>query len=78
MNRLILVSGRQLWKVIAGLILIVFALAPGVAWGQGEASINGAVSDTSGALIPGAMPPGQPKSARQNPVPIHRRHGLRA
>jgi hypothetical protein len=52
MNRLI--SGRQFWKSIAGLVLIVVAVAPGVAWGQGEASINGAVSDTSGALIPGA------------------------
>jgi hypothetical protein len=54
MNRLILVSGRQLWKLTAGLILIVFAVAPGVARAQGDASINGAVLDTSGALIPGA------------------------
>jgi len=35
-------------------LLLLFAAAPGLAWAQGEASIEGAVTDTSGAIIAGA------------------------
>ena len=49
---------KGIWKVgaryIVPLLLMVFAAAPRMAWAQGEASINGAVTDTTGALIAGA------------------------
>src|ERR1700686_333530 len=46
-------TSRGNWKAIASLFLVLFA-APRMAWAQGEASINGAVTDTTGAIIAGA------------------------
>ena len=45
---------RLIWNVIASLLFVVFAAAPRNAWAQGEASINGAVTDTTGSVIAGA------------------------
>src|SRR5579863_3695783 len=36
------------------LLIVIFAAAPRVARAQGDASINGAVTDTTGAIIAGA------------------------
>src|SRR5580692_8197208 len=47
-------SSRGIWKLIASLFLVLFAASPRTAWAQGEASINGAVTDTTGAIIAGA------------------------
>ena len=47
-------TSRGIRKVIASLFLVLFAAAPRMAWAQGEASINGAVTDTTGAIIAGA------------------------
>src|SRR5258707_8185896 len=47
-------SHRGIWKVMASLFLVLFAAAPRMAWAQGEASINGAVTDSTGAVIAGA------------------------
>ncbi len=55
MARLNAIGG--IWNVGARYIvplLLVLAVAPRMAWAQGEASINGAVTDTTGALIAGA------------------------
>lgn len=49
-----LTINRGIWKAIAGLLLVYSALAPRIASAQGDASINGAVTDTTGALIAGA------------------------
>src|SRR5258708_40364481 len=45
---------RVAWKSIAGLFLFLLALAPGTAWAQGEASLGGVVTDSTGAIIVGA------------------------
>src|SRR5712671_891578 len=45
---------RVAWKSIAGLFLSLLALAPGTAWAQGEASLGGVVTDSTGAIIVGA------------------------
>ena len=45
---------RGIWKVIAGLFLLVLVLAPVTSWAQGEASIIGVVTDATGAVIAGA------------------------
>src|SRR5580658_8579729 len=42
------------WKAIAILFLTLFTAAPRSAQAQGEASINGAVTDATGAIISGA------------------------
>jgi hypothetical protein len=47
-------TNRGIWKVIASLVLALFAASPRMAWAQGEASINGTVTDTTGAIIAGA------------------------
>src|ERR1700688_2363608 len=47
-------TSRGIWEVIGSLFLLFFAMAPRMAWAQGEASINGAVTDTTGAVIAGA------------------------
>ena len=47
-------TSRGIWKATASLFLVLFAATPRMAWAQGEASINGAVTDTSGAIIAGA------------------------
>ena len=47
-------TSRGIWKIVAGLFLLLFAAASGTARAQGEASINGAVTDASGAVIAGA------------------------
>jgi hypothetical protein len=47
-------ASRGVWKVIASLFLVLFAAAPSMAWAQAEASITGAVMDTTGAIIAGA------------------------
>src|SRR5260221_6558617 len=45
---------RMAWKSIAGLFLLLLALAPAMAWAQGEASLGGVVTDSTGAIIVGA------------------------
>src|ERR1700681_2120273 len=45
---------RVTWKVIASLFLILFAAPSRLAWAQGDASVNGTVIDTTGAIIVGA------------------------
>ncbi len=45
---------RGIWTGIVSLSVMFFAMAPRTAIAQGEASINGAVTDTSGAIIAGA------------------------
>src|SRR5260370_26711701 len=45
---------RVAWKSIASLFLLLLALAPGTAWAQGEASLGGVVTDSTGAIIVGA------------------------
>ncbi|HEV7967689.1 MAG TPA: carboxypeptidase-like regulatory domain-containing protein [Candidatus Acidoferrales bacterium] len=47
-------ASTEIWKVVVGLLLLVYAAAPRMAWAQAEASINGAVTDTTGAIIAGA------------------------
>ncbi len=47
-------TDRRIWKAILSLLLLLAAAKPRTAWAQGEASINGAVVDTSGAIIAGA------------------------
>ena len=48
-------SNRGIWKLIAGLSLVFLAGSPCMVHAQGEASINGAVTDTTGAIIAGAI-----------------------
>ena len=48
-------TSRGIWKVIASLLLAHIAAVPRTSWAQGEASINGAVTDTTGAIIAGAV-----------------------
>src|SRR6202163_163127 len=45
---------RGIWRVTAGLFLLVLVLAPVTSWAQGEASISGVVSGATGAVIAGA------------------------
>src|SRR6202163_1305750 len=45
---------RGIWRVTAGLFLLVLVLAPVTSWAQGEASISGVVTDATGAVIAGA------------------------
>jgi hypothetical protein len=47
-------TNRGIWKAIVGLLLLLAAAKPGTAWAQAEASINGTVADTTGAVISGA------------------------
>ena len=47
-------TSRGIWKAAVSLFLFFFALAQGKVWAQGEASINGTVTDATGAIIPGA------------------------
>jgi hypothetical protein len=47
-------TNRGSWKAIAILFLALFTAAPRLAQAQGEASINGAVTDATGAIISGA------------------------
>jgi hypothetical protein len=47
-------SIRGIWKTIAGLFFLALLAAPGSAWAQGEASISGIVTDSTGAVIVGA------------------------
>lgn len=47
-------TSRWFWKAVVGLLLVLFAGPPRMARAQGEASINGAVADTTGAIIAGA------------------------
>ncbi|MGA7792696.1 MAG: carboxypeptidase-like regulatory domain-containing protein [Candidatus Acidiferrales bacterium] len=47
-------TNRGIWKVIVSLLLLFAAAKPRTAWAQAEASINGTVVDTSGAIIAGA------------------------
>src|SRR6202166_4831695 len=47
-------SSRGNWKAIASLFLVIYAVAPRIARAQGEASMNGTVTDTTGAIIAGA------------------------
>jgi hypothetical protein len=42
------------WKVVAGLFLLLFVAAQGTSWAQGEASISGIITDSTGATIAGA------------------------
>jgi hypothetical protein len=44
-------SIRGIWKTIAGLFFLALLAAPGSAWAQGEASISGIVTDSTGAII---------------------------
>jgi hypothetical protein len=46
--------GKQAWKAALSFYLILFLLPRANVWGQGEASINGTVSDETGAVIAGA------------------------
>src|SRR5216684_7677662 len=48
------ISTRGIWKLIAGLFLLLHALVPVTSWAQGEASISGVVTDATGAVIAGA------------------------
>ena len=48
-------TSRGIWKVIASLLLAYIAAVPRTSRAQGEASINGAVTDTTGAIIAGAV-----------------------
>src|SRR5260370_42465071 len=45
---------RVAWKSIASLFLLLLALTPGTAWAQGEASLGGVVTDSTGAIIVGS------------------------
>jgi len=45
---------RGIWKWIAGFALLFLVAAQGNAWAQGEASITGVVTDSTGAVIVGA------------------------
>jgi hypothetical protein len=47
-------TNRGIWKATAGLVFLLLAAAPRISWAQGEASINGTVTDTTGAIIAGA------------------------
>ncbi len=47
-------TNRGIWKAILSLLLLLAAGKPRTAWAQGEASILGAVVDTSGSIIAGA------------------------
>src|ERR1700681_2731686 len=47
-------AGRKSWKVTASLFFVLLAAPPRMARAQGDASINGAVTDTTGAIIAGA------------------------
>ena len=47
-------SIRGIWKTIAGFFFLALLTAPGSAWAQGEASISGVVTDSTGAIIAGA------------------------
>jgi len=47
-------TSREIWNVMAGFLLLLFVLAQGTAWAQGEASIGGVVTDSTGAVIVGA------------------------
>ncbi len=47
-------TNRGIWKAIASLFLVFFAAGPRMAQAQGDASINGTVVDTTGAIIAGA------------------------
>lgn len=50
------VAKKSTWKYLAGCfasIAMLVALAPGV-WGQDNATINGSVTDPTGAVVPSA------------------------
>ena len=47
-------SGKRTWKAALSIYLVLFLLPQGGLWAQGEASINGTVSDETGAVIAGA------------------------
>src|SRR6266700_2789617 len=49
-----LITKRVAWKSIASLFLLVLGFGAGTAWGQGEASLGGVVTDSTGAIIVGA------------------------
>jgi hypothetical protein len=47
-------TNRGIWKAFVSLLLLLAATKPRTAWAQAEASINGTVADTTGAVISGA------------------------
>jgi hypothetical protein len=47
-------TSREIWKLTVGFALLLLAIAQGAAWAQGEASIGGFVTDSTGAIIAGA------------------------
>ena len=48
-------TNRGIWQAIASLVLVLFAAGPRMASAQGEASINGTVTDATGAIIAGTI-----------------------
>src|SRR6202030_3756724 len=42
------------WRFVAGLFLLLLVSAQRITWAQGEASISGVVTDSTGAVIVGA------------------------
>jgi hypothetical protein len=46
--------GKGRWKAALSFYLLLFLLFQGTVWAQGETSINGTVSDETGAIIAGA------------------------
>ncbi|MBZ5658925.1 MAG: carboxypeptidase-like regulatory domain-containing protein [Acidobacteriia bacterium] len=46
--------GNRVWKATLSFYLVLFLLPQGMAWAQGDASINGTVTDETGAVIAGA------------------------
>lgn len=45
---------REFWHILAALLFVFLLSTARHAWAQGEASVNGTVTDTSGAVISGA------------------------
>jgi carboxypeptidase family protein len=45
---------RGIWKTLAGIFILLLLATPGTAWAQGEASISGIITDSTGAVIVGA------------------------
>jgi hypothetical protein len=48
------ITSREIWKSSIGFFLLLLVIAQATAWAQGEASISGIVTDSTGASIAGA------------------------
>ncbi len=71
MTGLKIVNG--IWKVTIGLFLLLLVAAQGTAWAQGEASISGIITDSTGATIAGATVKSTKSTDGRNSHARHRR-----